>query len=238
MMHFPSIECGETHVWTIDLSKFALKGIDHETLLSGDEIVRANRFRIPELRNRFVNSRAALRLLLADYLNSDARAFRFTYGRYGKPSLPGTPELRFNLSHADKMMMAAFALHREVGIDIVRKVDPADKEGIARIVFSATEQIAFSAVPVQGRSEAFLSIWTRKEAYIKATGGSIALHAGSFSVSVHPYEGKGEVIGNGPDKIRLCDIDAPIGFFASLAASGTNWTVMAFTNGEKLIRDR
>lgn len=231
-MKMPVLEPGQVHVWTIDPGKEPRERVCRDFLLSADETMRAERIRTPEHRNRFINSRVTLRLLLAGYLECDARSIRFEYGKYGKPRLAEAPELQFNLSHAHNMLTAAFALKREVGIDIVRETPLEDDEGISRMVFSATEQLAFSALPAEERRKTFFRIWARKEAYIKATGGSIALHAASFSVSAHSYEGKGEVIDNDSGKIRLCDLDAPMGFFTSLAAAGSNWRVSAFRNGE------
>ncbi|NTV97798.1 MAG: 4'-phosphopantetheinyl transferase superfamily protein [Chlorobiaceae bacterium] len=229
MMKIQSIEHGQVHVWTLDLDKSSLNNNCGESLLSGDEIMRADRFRLSLHREMFVRRHVYLRLLLASYLEVDAGNIRFAYGIYGKPRIVGTTEFHFSLSHAENMMMVAFTMHGKVGLDFVSQSHQIDPEGIPGLIFSAGENEAYAALSALERRAAFFRIWARKEAFIKALGKSIALHSKSFSVSVLPGKLSGQIFDYGPEKISLCDIDAPKGFFAALAAEGTDWTVSAFS---------
>lgn len=63
-----------------------------------------------------------LRLLLARYLDADPRELRFALGAHGKPALDGGsaqgPDLRFNLSHSQALLLVVVAVGVEVGVDI------------------------------------------------------------------------------------------------------------------------
>ena len=59
-------------------------------MLCEEELVRAERFRFPFLRRRFVAGRGALRAILAEYLSVEPQKLTFSYSAYGKPSLLNT----------------------------------------------------------------------------------------------------------------------------------------------------
>ena len=73
---------------------------------------------------------------------------------------------------------------------MLRPVD--DVELLASRNFSAEEIAAVLAVPETEREGAFLAIWTRKEALLKALGGGLSIPLKSFSVSL--AEGPGDVL--------------------------------------------
>ena len=56
--------------------------------LAADERARAERFRSPTDRTRFIVARGLLRAILARYLDRDPAAIAFRYNAYGKPSVP------------------------------------------------------------------------------------------------------------------------------------------------------
>jgi 4'-phosphopantetheinyl transferase len=79
----------EVHVYRIglDLPPDSLE--EARATISVDERGRADRFRFPRDRDRFIAARAALRRLLVRHVNGDPRQLRFTLGPYGKPELDG-----------------------------------------------------------------------------------------------------------------------------------------------------
>ena len=167
---------GEIHLWTWTLS--ALPG--DSALLSPDERVRAERYRLDRDRDRFVAGRAGLRRILASEIGADPAALLFAYSKGGKPSLIGGPH--FSLSHSQDLAALAVSPDRPLGLDIerVRQID----EDIAGRFFAADEAARLRAVPEHDRTAAFFACWTRKEAYLKATGDGLLAPLDGFSVSL------------------------------------------------------
>ena len=125
---------GEVRVWLGMLDE--LHGEPLEALLSSDERDRAAKFVFDHDRRRFVAARGLLRRLLASELHTDPRDLRFSYDRYGKPSLASHPAApAFNVSHS--RAAAVFALGRAgaLGVDIESASLDARRRGHRRAVF-------------------------------------------------------------------------------------------------------
>ncbi|HEX7893876.1 MAG TPA: hypothetical protein VF447_06775, partial [Terriglobales bacterium] len=80
------IRQNEVHIWYAELSNPA-DARTLQSLLSVDEVERANRFRFPEHRRRFRIARGCLRQLLGAYLDVPPQQVRFAYSAEGKPQL-------------------------------------------------------------------------------------------------------------------------------------------------------
>jgi 4'-phosphopantetheinyl transferase len=109
------------------------------------------------------------------------------------------PDLRFNLSNSQGVALYAFALGREVGIDIEKIRPEVAFEGIEDRYFSSRERQELRDLPEKLRPEGFFLCWTRKEAYVKARGDGLYLPLDSFDVSLTP--GKPAVL-NSQDRDR------------------------------------
>jgi 4'-phosphopantetheinyl transferase len=177
---------GELHVWLLT----AGQGPRAESLLdllSDEEVERAGRFHFGRDRERFVRARGMLRTLLGRYLGADPAGLRFRSNDYGKPALAGEWEgsgVNFNLSHSHEVVLYAFALGREVGVDVEHVRPELAGDDIAEHFFAAPEVEALRRTPAEARAVTFFSCWTRKEAYIKARGEGLSLPLDSFAVSV------------------------------------------------------
>ncbi len=158
--------------------------------MSEEERSRAQRFRFPLHRHRFVAGRGILRDILARYLRREPTYLEFRYGSHGKPALAGEGAggIRFNVSHSAAMALFAFARGREVGVDLEQIRPMPDAEAIACRFFSAREKAALAAVPAELREEAFFACWTRKEAFIKAAGKGLSMSLDSFDATLDPGE--------------------------------------------------
>ncbi len=153
-------------------------------LLATDEHARADRFRFERDRSRYIVGRATLRLLLARYMGAEPAELEIGYGEFDKPYLDGGPS--FNLSHSGHVALYAFAAAGELGIDV--ELDDADlsREQIAERFFSPVEVGVLRALPTDVQPRAFLTCWTRKEAFIKARGDGLSLALESFDVTLAP----------------------------------------------------
>lgn len=182
---------GEVHVWRASLEGAAGQIAAMAETLSVDERSRAGKFYFERDRRSFILTRGILRTLLGRYLGQTAGRLRFCYGPQGKPALTqdsGGDTLRFNLSHSHGMALFALARARDVGVDLEWIRPDLASEEIAERFFAPREVSMLRKVPVQMRVEAFFHCWTRKEAYIKATGKGLSMPLEEFVVSLAPDE--------------------------------------------------
>jgi 4'-phosphopantetheinyl transferase len=180
----PSLSADEVHVWRASLDRPAA---DYVILLSRDEQDRANRLRLEQLKRRFIVGRGTLRVILGRYLNAPPEKIKFEYHANGKPSLADgllQPELRFNLSHSEEIVLLAVTQKHEVGIDLEYLRSSLDAGKLANQFFSPSERIELEALPADKRLDSFFSGWTRKEAYLKARGEGMTHPLDHFSVSM------------------------------------------------------
>lgn len=189
-------------------------------LLAEDELARADRFAFPRLRGRYVAGRAALRIGLGSMLGIPARDVVIAYGPNGKPTLADSRSpLRFNLSHAGGVALLAITALGDVGIDI-EAIDPSlELDTIAERMFSARELAAYLDHDPVARVGAFFRCWTRKEAFIKATGEGLAARLDGFDVTLSKDETRLlRLFGlNDPGDWTLLDLPTGPGFTGALA---------------------
>ena len=164
-------------VWTGDLDVDAEEQRALAALLAADERARAARYRDEANRTRFTVARARLRQLLGAMLGECANRVRFRYNPYGKPEAEG---VAFSLTHAGHRWALALSQYR-IGVDIelIRPVDAT-----LHLVLAREEQAALGAVPKADSTRAFLTIWTRKEAYAKALGRGLSIPLTGYAVGL------------------------------------------------------
>jgi len=157
-----------------------------ESLLADGERARAERFRFPRDRNRYVAARGQMRILLAGYLGQAPAAIVIEAGRDGKPELqpvPGSERIQFNLSHCEGVGVLAIGIDDELGIDVEQIRPMPDASAIAEQVFAAGEILALRGVADGARAEAFFRYWTRKEAVVKSLGRGLSHRLDGFTLS-------------------------------------------------------
>jgi 4'-phosphopantetheinyl transferase len=173
-------------VWraSLDVQNAELRRL--HSLLSVDELDRAARFRFVRDRNRFVIGRGLLRTILADYAEMAAEELRFGYSPYGKPRLLDRSEILFNVSHSADRVLVAVTPDIPVGVDVEVLDTKLADELVAERFFSEQEVRDLRSLPPAGRPRAFLTCWTRKEAFIKARGEGLSLPLQDFDVTLTP----------------------------------------------------
>jgi phosphopantetheinyl transferase len=149
-----------------------------QKLLSVQELGKALKFRFIKDQHRYIITHAMLRTILGRYLKLVPAEIDFVSNDYGKPSLPEKYEkIHFNLSHSKGLSALAFSTKSEIGIDIER-IDPEfDFDMIANAHFSKAENRFLHAEKMESR-EKFYTLWTRKEAFLKAVGIGIGENLG------------------------------------------------------------
>jgi 4'-phosphopantetheinyl transferase len=191
----PSEPCqlggADVHVWASSLDK-PLEGLPSlELTLSPDERERAGRFHFELDRNRFIAGRGMLRAILSSYLEIEPAQLSFAYSPRGKPALTGLTgdrALHFNLAHSGGLILIAVTRVCALGIDVERIGPASDAEDIAREFFSPREAEELRALPMDRRTVAFFNLWTRKEAWLKATGEGLSDTLREIEISLLPGE--------------------------------------------------
>ncbi len=184
----PAFPVDRVDVWRVRLDGPAREGFDGG-VLSPDESARAIRFHFEKDRVHFARCRSALRELLAGYLAVPAAEIRFEYSARGKPRLEAGQNprgLQFNVTHSANMALIAVGGERRLGVDIEQMRGDVDTGALADRFFSLRERAGLRALPDGLRVPGFFACWTRKEAFLKATGDGLSFPLADFSVSIHP----------------------------------------------------
>jgi 4'-phosphopantetheinyl transferase len=191
-------------------------------LLDPGELLRARRFHFERDRRRFTVARGLLRKLVARYTGQEAAAVCFALGPQGKPLLErAEPRLCFNLSHSGMQALFVFASDREVGIDLEAGARLGeDWPGLARRIFSAREQAELAALPPARQRDAFLNGWTRKEAYLKATGQGLFNGLPQIEVTLDPARPAAFLSADLAREWSLVDLRQSAGLAAALVHAG------------------
>ena len=197
----PSLPEDAVHLWRMDLSapETPLLLANADAVLSVEEQARARRLLVPQARLEFLAARTLLRLVLSDHLGIPAADVRLLSTTEGKPYLgaPGTGSpaateaLCFNVSHSDGMVLIALARNASVGVDVesmaAGAMEADELLALAKDHFGPWEHKALAKLEAgPARVQAFLEIWTRREAVSKADG-----HGIGRPFTLHPANGHG-----------------------------------------------
>jgi phosphopantetheinyl transferase len=150
--------------------------------LSNEERARLGRYRFPKHRSEFLRGKLLTRGVLSTYVDEVSHALRFTTGAEGKPGLQGSHSVSFNLSNSHGSNLLGIASQGELGIDIEqidtqrRHLDVADR------YFNPGECQYLMRAPPEEVAFRFFSLWTLKEALLKAHGGGLAVGLDRFAV--------------------------------------------------------
>lgn len=198
----PRLDRATVHVWRVRLDD--LRGLSElRGLLSDDERARADRFLHEEHRTRFVVAHGWKRRILAQYVERPPEALRFAVGTHGKPALVAPRDdtvsaVEFNLSHSGEIALVAVAagapVGTPVGVDVERWDAKVEHLALAERFFSPNERmelrrIADRSSPGERAARVavgFFAAWSRKEAYLKATGAGITRRLHHFDVTLDP----------------------------------------------------
>jgi 4'-phosphopantetheinyl transferase len=161
----------------------------------------------------------------------DPESLEFATGERGKPALhrPTGTGLVFNLSHSEGVVALAIARTTAIGIDVEAERPVPKAPRLAQRFLSPAERDHVLAVPAPARDRAFLAVWTRKEAWLKASGRGVSVRLSK--VEVEPDidreprllglpEGCGQ-----PDDWRLVSLGLSVPAVATLCLPAGDWTV-------------
>lgn len=193
---------------------------DFWPLLSKIEKNKASSMKSAIQRAQYIEVRAKLRWVLASFINVKPQRLIFALERHGKPYLPDYCDFQFNISHSGDQLAIAVAQHCPLGIDIEVWKQKADFEALVKRCFAEEEQVYWQSLPEEHKKSEFYHFWTRKEAFVKATGRGIGLGLDQCVISPEkPTELLRVPAGYGPaSDWTILDLDFPEGFSGALAA--------------------
>ncbi|GAA5136739.1 4'-phosphopantetheinyl transferase family protein [Pseudonocardia adelaidensis] len=183
-------------------------------LLDGHERDRLDRFRRAADRARYLAAHALVRLVLADAVGTAAAALVFDRtcrcgAQHGKPVLPGGPG--FSLTHAGDLVGVAVHPGGDVGLDVEQARELTDLPAMSAHVCSPRETAP--------DAQAFFTLWTRKEALLKAVGTGLATPMSAITLGpsgVLDWTGE-----DAPrDPLWLADLCPASGYHAAVAGTG------------------
>ena len=198
------------YAWPADLSEAGVEAAC-AALLNDAERERAARFRFDRHRREYLASHALARNALSHAHPLPPYAWNYSVNAYGKPTPIPECGLRFNQSNSVELAVCLVASPAtpagagtgpetgpEVGVDVEAFSRAEEILPLAPKVFSLAEQAQLNALPAAERPHRALSLWTLKEAYIKARGMGLSL----------PLRGISFLFGE-PQGIRL-EVDAEV----------------------------
>ena len=232
------IHKNEIHIWRACLDQPPPVFHLLSQTLSSDERVRSERYYFERDQKRFITGRGILRMILSSYLRTKPGNIKFRYCSHGKPKLDEAiriNHLNFNVSHSAGLAIYAVVSEKAIGVD-VEKIRPVpEAEQIALDLFSHWECEIFHLLPETAKLEAFFNCWTRKEAYLKARGGGLALALDQFAVSFIPGEAARLLrVGEDLQETTCWSISAfkpAPGYVAALAVQGCGWKITYWSWG-------
>ena len=177
----PRLSNGDIHVWTVRLVDDPRETAGLMSLLDQEERARAAQFSFERDRLRFIQAHGVVRQILSDYCDVDAARLTFARNHHGKPLLvpqANGSELQFSVSHSGDFCLLAVGLDHAIGIDVEKVRDLPPAMDIAQSCFTPAESRALAALQGTARRDAFLLLWTHKEAMVKGLGVGLAANLG------------------------------------------------------------
>ena len=223
---------GVLHLWRATLDRPEAVRSQCWAWLSQEERERAGKFRFENGRFHYIVGRGLLRGLLGRYLNSPPDSLRFAYGPQGKPHLIDYAQISFNIAHGQGKLLLGFCRDADLGVDIEQIRLPRRADRVAHRFFAPAEYAAFAAAPPEQQAEVFFNCWTRKEAYIKATGEGLACPLHQFEVSLgvgetavlHSIRGSAELAA----AWSLYSLTPFPGYRGAALVAGQGWQVVCY----------
>ena len=218
------------HLWIAKLSQWKANWNEMASLLDPIEWKRAERLVIPERRKDFILQRGLLRLILSKYLPQNPEQIKISTNEEGKPFLPGE-EFHFNLSHSNDLMICGITAGARIGVDIQHIYPIENIERVIKKILSPSEIKIMEHTPQNERIELFFTIWTAKEAFLKALGAGFQTPVTEIDIC---SQENGTLILQAEDpsyevnwSIREVDIES--GYKSVLTREGSNFQVKRIT---------
>ncbi len=184
-------------------------------LLAEVEKSQYQKFFFEKDKNLYLLARYLLRTKLSTYCPGIApKQWIFKLNSYGKPYIAndiGELNLFFNLAHSKEMVVCAFSINKEIGVDVENTERTSKILELAERSFSKAEFENLKALKPELRQAQFFRFWTLKESYVKARGMGLQIPLDQFSFHIEK------------------DLQVKISFDPRMKENETNWQMKLFT---------
>ena len=129
---------------------------------------------------------------LCEKLDCTNNQLSFGFHEHGKPFAivdDTSSPFSFNVSHSGRRGLIGFAPGGRLGVDVEERVTRPHLDGIIETVFGTSEQAALARMSGNRKIHLFYSLWTMKEALIKALGTGFSLNPSRFEVPLAMLQG-------------------------------------------------
>jgi 4'-phosphopantetheinyl transferase len=213
---------GDTvQVWLVGSDQPDTVVADLTAVLDDEERRRADAMTRAVDRRRYVVAHGATRMIVGRELGAPPEEIRWQRGPQGKPALAGPwTGLEVNLSHSGDLNAVAVTVGRRVGVDVQQVLPALDTATLATRFFPQAEaRLVVDATDPDERALRFGRLWSRKEACVKACGGTLTRGL-ALPVDGPPDLVVPQPVGDLPGPFRVQDVEAPPGFCAAVALEG------------------
>jgi 4'-phosphopantetheinyl transferase len=172
------------HVFWLDLDLSSDMVDELSLTLSPSETQRVDRYTSALDQRRATVRLARRRQLLADFSGLAPQEVDIVLNSRGKPCFNSSTGAIIEMSSSQSGNIGLFAVTRQqaVGVDVESLSEIPESSRFASWVATTKENKLISALEPSERSRAYLRLWTRKEAYLKATGEGVGLGVVHFDV--------------------------------------------------------
>jgi 4'-phosphopantetheinyl transferase len=180
------IDRNQIHLWVAFVDGLQDEALSqrYQSLLTLEEQKRQARFYFARDRQRYLVTRALVRVVLSKYTAIDPHTWTFNVNSYGKPRIANaddrTQRISFNISHTNSLILLGVTVDMALGVDVENYCVRDAPVDIADRFFAAEEVAELRALPEALRRERFFEYWTLKECYIKARGMGLSVPFDQF----------------------------------------------------------
>jgi 4'-phosphopantetheinyl transferase len=160
----------------------------YDQLLSDSERARQRGLLLEKNRHERLVAGALLRTTLSEHAATRPADWRFSTNAHGRPAIEPASALRFSLAHHPTLVVCAVSGGPELGVDVEPLQRADEMLAVAQRSFAPKELAELRALPAAAARERAVSLWTLKEAYIKARGLGLSLPLDGFALSFDAAE--------------------------------------------------
>jgi len=181
--NFPILLQGELHVWQVSANIGSDPFAEYKTILTEAELAKVPFFKFRQVRDSYILSQSAIRILLSGYLSIPPGLVKLGRRRKGKPYSIDDPGLYFNMSNSGEFVVIAFSRDSEIGIDIEQIRPLHDLDEMINRNFTRSEIKYINSRPEE-RINRFFRFWTIKESFLKAIGEGMRLRPDNLEFAI------------------------------------------------------